>query len=372
MFKRLPPTGTGSEGLNLTMYSFSQINSNARRLFLVSSTIATLLLLQGCYYVQAINGHRDVMKNRQPIDEVLANPEAGSELKEKLRLVQEARRFATEQLRLPDNESYSSYADLGRDYVVWNVFAAPEFSVDAKQWCFPVAGCVAYRGYFAQDPAEEKAESLRKDGYDVAVGGVAAYSTLGRFADPVLNTMMRWSDTQLVAVIFHELAHQVLYVKGDSRFNESFATAVADIGIRRWLVMRNEDEILQNYRNSRERQRALVRIVEQARSDLAVLYDAEIEPHVMRSDKERIFARLARDVDALNEQSAAPGRIALAEPLNNARLVSLGLYEGWSEAFRNIYDECAEDLECFYSRSRELADLSHEERRAQMTMLNEQ
>ncbi len=353
------------------MYSFSQINSNARRLVMVLSTVATLLLLQGCYYVQAINGHRDVMKSRQPIDEVLENPGAASELKDKLRLVQQARQFATEQLLLPDNDSYTTYADLERDYVVWNVFAAPEFSVDAKQWCFPVAGCVAYRGYFAQDSAEAKAESLRKDGYDVAVGGVAAYSTLGRFADPVLNTMMRWSDTQLVAVIFHELAHQVLYVKGDSRFNESFATAVADIGIRRWLTMRDEDEILRNYRNSRERQRALVRIVEQARSDLAALYDSDIEPQVMRNNKERIFATLIRDVEALNEQSAAPGRIALAEPLNNARLVSLGLYEGWSEAFRNIYDECVQELECFYSRSRELADLSHEERRARMTVLNE-
>lgn len=339
---------------------------------LALSAVVALLLLQGCYYVQAINGHRDVMKSRQPIDEVLANPEISSELKDKLRLVQEARQFATEQLRLPDNDSYSSYADLERDYVVWNVFAAPEFSMDAKQWCFPVAGCVAYRGYFSQDSAETSAEFLQKDGYDVAVGGVAAYSTLGRFADPVLNTMMRWSDTQLVAVIFHELAHQVLYVKGDSRFNESFATAVADIGIRRWLVMRNEDEILRNYRNSRERQRALVRVVEQARSDLAALYDSDIEPQVMRNDKERIFATLVRDVEALNEQSAAPGRIALAEPLNNARLVSLGLYEGWSEAFRNIYDECAQELECFYSRSRELADLSHEERLAQMTLLNEQ
>lgn len=333
--------------------------------------VATLLLLQGCYYVQAINGHRDVMKSRRPIDQVLAHPGTSSELKEKLRLVQQARQFAIDELRLPDNDSYLSYADLERDYVVWNVFAAPEFSVQAKEWCFPVAGCVAYRGYFLQDNANAQAEFLRKDGYDVAVSGVAAYSTLGRFADPVLNTMMQWSDTQLVAVIFHELAHQVLYVKGDSRFNESFATAVADIGIRRWLVMRNEDEILHAYRNSRQRQRALVELVEETRSSLTALYASAIEPQAMRRDKQRIFARLVRDVEALNDRSAAPGRIALAEPLNNARLVSLGLYEGWSEAFRNIYDECAFELECFYSKSRELADLSHEERLARMTALNE-
>lgn len=350
----------------------SQITLPVRRLLLALSAAAALLLLQGCYYVQAINGHRDVMKSRQPIDEVLANPDTASELKDKLLLVQQARRFATEQLQLPDNDSYSSYADLKRDYVVWNVFAAPEFSVQAKQWCFPVAGCVAYRGYFSQAAAEEKAESLRTDGYDVAVGGVAAYSTLGRFADPVLNTMMQWSDTQLVAVIFHELAHQVLYVKGDSRFNESFATAVADVGIRRWLVMRNEDEILRNYRNSRLRQRALVKVVEQARASLAAMYDSGGEPQVLRQEKQQIFARLVREVEALNVQSAAPGRIALAEPLNNARLVSLGLYEGWSEAFRNIYEDCRQELECFYSQSRELADLSQQERLARMTTLNEQ
>ncbi|MEX0976012.1 MAG: aminopeptidase [Woeseia sp.] len=331
-----------------------------------------VLFLQGCYYVQAINGHREVMKSRTPIDEVLASPETTDELKDKLRVVQQARQFATDQLRLPDNDSYGSYADLQREYVVWNVFAAPEFSLNAKQWCFPVAGCVAYRGYFAEDAAEAKAESLRKDGFDVAVGGVAAYSTLGRFADPVLNTMMQWSDTQLVAVIFHELAHQVLYVKGDSRFNESFATAVADIGIRRWLVMRDEDDILSTYRNSRQRQRALVKVVEQARSSLAALYDSDSEPQVMRQEKQGIFARLVRDVEALNEQSAAPGRIALAAPLNNARLVSLGLYEGWSEAFRNIYNECMQELECFYRQSRELADLSHEERLVRMATLNGQ
>ncbi len=356
----------------MSIHLISQITLPKRRRVLALSAVAALLLLQGCYYVQAINGHRDVMKSRRPIDQVLTNPDISSELKEKLRLVQQARRFAIDQLQMPDNDSYLSYADLERDYVVWNVFAAPEFSVQARQWCFPVAGCVAYRGYFSQDAAEEKAESLRTDGYDVAVGGVAAYSTLGRFADPVLNTMMQWSDTQLVAVIFHELAHQVLYVKGDSRFNESFATAVADFGIRRWLIMRNEDEILHTYRNSRQRQRALVELVEETRSSLTALYASAIEPQVMRQDKQRIFAGLIREVEVLNEQSAAPGRIALAEPLNNARLVSLGLYEGWSEAFRNIYDECVQELECFYTRSRELADLSHEERLARMTKLNEQ
>jgi predicted aminopeptidase len=187
-------------------------------------------------HMQAIRGQIEVMHARQPIPEVIADEESPDELRKRLATVQEARDFAVEELLLADNKSYRSYADLGRDYVVWNVFAAPEFSLEPKTWCYPVAGCVAYRGYFAEEAARKKAQTLSDDGFDVAVGGVSAYSTLGRFSDPVLNTMMRWPDTQLIATIFHELAHQKLYVKGDTEFNESFATAVADIGIKRWLA----------------------------------------------------------------------------------------------------------------------------------------
>jgi predicted aminopeptidase len=168
---------------------------NRNRLIFLSCLVMVVLLvhLQGCYYMQAIHGHMEVMKSRRALGEVLADPSAPADLKERLMLVQEARQFAVDELGLPDNESYRSYANLERDYVVWNVFAAPEFSLEPKRWCFPVAGCVAYRGYFSRESAEAQVERLREDGYDVAVGGVAAYSTLGRFADPVLNTMMRWS-----------------------------------------------------------------------------------------------------------------------------------------------------------------------------------
>ena len=168
------------------------------------------------------------------------------ELAARLRLVQEARQFSVDELGLPDNKSYRTYADIERDFVIWNVIAAPEFSTQPKTWCFPVAGCVGYRGYFSQDGARRESEKLKAKGFDVVVGGVAAYSTLGKFNDPVINSMMNWDDVELVGVLFHELAHQVLYVKGDTGFNESFATAVEEFGVHcgglnraaRWMTSR--------------------------------------------------------------------------------------------------------------------------------------
>ena len=188
-------------------------------------------LLSACYYVQATRGQIEVLSKREPIDEVLASPETDDELGRRLRLVQEAREFSIDELGLPDNDSYRSYSDLERDFVVWNVFAAPEFSLQAREWCYPIVGCVSYRGYFSETAAREEADRLARKGFDVAVGGVPAYSTLGNFADPVLSTMMRWDDVRLVSTLFHELAHQVLYIKDDTAFNESFATAVEEIGI---------------------------------------------------------------------------------------------------------------------------------------------
>ncbi len=182
--------------------------------------------LGGCYYMQAAAGQWEVIRNREPVADVINDADTPSELVERLRIVDAARDYSIEQLGLPDNKSYRSYTDLERDFVVWNVFAAPEFSLQPKRWCFPVAGCVSYRGYFKKESAIRESERLADKGFDVAVGGVVAYSTLGKFSDPLLNTMMRWDDVRLVAVLFHELAHQVVYVKGDSGFNESFATAV--------------------------------------------------------------------------------------------------------------------------------------------------
>src|SRR5438876_7211762 len=199
---------------------------------------AACVLLSGCatpYLLQAASGEWQLLHRRVPIDSLLADPRTPPALRGHLEEVRAAREFASRELHLPDNASYRSYADIGRPYVVWNVVAAPEFSAEPKRWCFPVAGCVAYRGYFHERRAREFAAALAVRGFDVAVDGVPAYSTLGRFADPVLSSMLRYGDDELAATIFHELAHQLLYVRDDSQFNEAFASTVEDEGLERWL-----------------------------------------------------------------------------------------------------------------------------------------
>jgi predicted aminopeptidase len=331
--------------------------------------IAALFVLEGCYYVQAVRGHMDVMHRSRSVTEVLDDPDAPQSLKERLERVQEARRFSVEELELPDNESYRSYADLDREFVVWNVLAAPEFSLQAKQWCFPVAGCVAYRGYFAEKAAHREAEKLSERGYDVAVGGVSAYSTLGRFSDPVLNTMMRWSDTDVVTTLFHELAHQKVYVKNDTQFNESFATAVAEIGVERWFAARKEAGLLNVYLERKALRREMLQLVEDAKIRLAALYDLDIDAAEMRRRKDLVLSELSRDANTLLSANGTAAPAWLGGALNNARLVSLGLYEGWLPAFREVYKDCNGKLACFYDIAREFANLPRDERNARLIVL---
>ncbi len=321
----------------------------------LSVVVVVLVCLPGCYYMQAVRGQLDVMSKREPIDEVIASSDTPADLAARLKLVKDARQFSIDELKLPDNDSYRSYADIERDYVVWNVIAAPEFSMEPKQWCFPVAGCVNYRGYFAEDAARREAARLQERGFDVAVGGVAAYSTLGRFSDPVLNTMMRWEDVDLIAVLFHELAHQEFYVKGDSGFNESFASAVEEFGIQRWLESRGRIDELAAYQDGRELGRRLMQLVELARDDLAKIYALDIEVEAMRARKQE---RLDRLTAALNLELEASGRETpdwLDNGLNNARLASMILYDGRLPEFRALLRACEDDIECFYAAASKLA-----------------
>lgn len=320
----------------------------------VLAVLACAASLCGCYYMQAAQGQLDVMSKRQPIDEVIADEDTPDELVRRLELVDEARQFAVDVLYLPDNDSYRSYADIDRDYVVWNVFAAPEFSLEPKTWCFPVAGCVAYRGYFSEEAARKKAAELSTDGYDVAVGGVRAYSTLGRFDDPVLNTMMRWDDADLVATIFHELAHQILYVKDDTEFNESFATAVAEIGLEMWLEERGEMAEFEGYRERRDVSQRIGELVLAARAELEALYRTRISTEMMRERKARRLEVLRVAIRDELARSGRTGPIWTDEELNNARLVSIGLYLGRVEEFRGLFESCGRELGCFYQRASSL------------------
>ena len=341
--------------------------------FLRALTRLLVLMLclstSGCYYLQAAAGQWQVIKKREPIETVIRDTSTPAQLVERLTLVQQARAFSVDELALPDNKSYRSYADIERDYVVWNVFAAPEFSLEPRRWCFPIAGCVSYRGYFSRQAAYDESERLARKGFDVMVGGVSAYSTLGNFDDPVLSSMLRWDDLQLVAVLFHELAHQVLYVKGDTGFNESFATAVEEFGMQRWLSSRGQHDDIAAYRERRELRQDLMALVASARDDLRTVYAAADSDEDKRRRKRARLEQLARVASARLEQSGRDPARWLRGELNNARLASMALYEGHLPAFRALLADCDEDLRCFYAQAGDLAKLKKPARDAALAAL---
>ena len=329
------------------------------------------LLLPSCYYLQAAGGQLEVLRKRAPIDRLLADPDTPAALAARLSLIRDAREFSITELGLPDNGSYRSFADLDRDYVVWNVVAAPEFSVEPRTWCFPVSGCVAYRGYFSERRARAKAAQLKARGQDVFVGGVTAYSTLGIFADPVLSTMLGRDDTALVALLFHELAHQRLYLPGDTAFSESFASAVEELGVERWLRARARGDQWRRYRARKALAGALTGMALAARDDLAALYAAPLS----RGEKRRAkAARLEALAAALARRALAHGVDArearFAQPLNNARLALWSAYEGHVPAFRRLFRNCGEDFPCFYARAARLAKLDAAERQRRLAALS--
>ena len=321
--------------------------------------------LSGCYYMQAAKGHIDLMSKREPISELLEDSSTEPDLARRLKLVSEARDFSITELKLPDNDSYRSYADLGRQQVLWNLFATEEFSLEPKTWCYPIIGCVAYRGYFSNDTARRKAEGLSEEGYDVALGGVTAYSTLGKFNDPVLNTMMAWDDVRLIGVLFHELAHQVVYIKDDTTFNESFATAVEEAGLERWLESRGESELLESFHRRKALEQDILALVDAARGRLEVVY-AGSDPEQMQRDKQSVFADLSDAVEQRLEQSGLPPRHWLVGELNNAKLVPLALYEAHVPAFRSLLDRCNGDFGCFFEEVERIGDYEADARNAEL------
>ena len=328
------------------------------------------LLLSSCYYLQAAGGQLEVLRKRESIDRLLDDPDTPAALAARLSLVRAAREFSITELGLPDNGSYRSFAALDRDYVVWNVVAAPEFSVEARTWCFPIAGCVAYRGYFSQRRARAKAAQLKAEGQDVFVGGVTAYSTLGIFDDPVLSTMLGRDDTALVALLFHELAHQRLYLPGDTAFSESFASAVEELGVERWLSARARGDQWRRYRARKALADALTALALAARDDLAALYAGPLSPAEKRRAK---AARLEALAAALTRRTLAHGVDArearFAQPLNNARLALWSAYERHVPALRRLFRNCGEDFQCFYASAAQLAQLDAAERERRLAAL---
>jgi predicted aminopeptidase len=322
------------------------------------------------YYAQAVQGHVKILLARRSIDSLLADPATPPVLQERLRLVREIRDFASRELHLPENGSYRSYADIKRDAVVYNVIAAPEFSLQPLTWCFPVAGCVNYRGYYDPQAAENFAASLRGQGYETDLYGVSAYSTLGWFEDPVLNTFINWSEAALAGQIFHELAHQQLYVKDDSSFNEAFAEVVEGEGVKRWLSRKGQNPAAATTERQ-VRQQAFIDLLLQARKELEALYASGKSVEVMREEKKAVFARLRQRYQVLRDESWQ-GYCGFDRwfdrPVNNARLASIATYHDRKPPFLALLQRSEGDLPRFY---REVAELARRPRAERDKILTE-
>ncbi|WP_085593953.1 MULTISPECIES: aminopeptidase [unclassified Pseudomonas] len=335
--------------------------------------ILMLLLLNGCssagYYSQLASGQLQLLRARTPVTQVLADPSRDATLRAHLAQSQRARTFASEHLHLPDNRSYRLYVDIGRPYVVWNVFATPEFSLAPQTHCFPIAGCVAYRGYYSQGAARGEAALLQLKGLDVAVGGVEAYSTLGWFDDPIISSMLHWGDERLATLIFHELAHQRFYVKDDTEFNESFATFVEQEGTRQWRAYRGLPPATDGQLRQRDQ---FTQLVLDTRKRLEQLYALPLPAEQMRQRKVQEFERMRQDYRQLRDsQWAGSNRYDawINTPLNNARLLPFGLYDQWVPAFAALFKQVHGDWPAFYGAVEKLGRQPVDKRKAALTAL---
>jgi len=324
--------------------------------------------LGGCstlgYYAQSIDGQMEVWDKQQPITELLAAPDTPEPLREKLQTVLTIREFAITELALPDNDSFRSYADLQRPFVVWNVFAAKPFEMSLQRWCFPFAGCVGYRGYFSKTDAQNFAEQIAREGLETYVSGVAAYSTLGWFDDPLLNTVINRQPARIAGLIFHELAHQQLYVEDDTAFNEGFASTVELEGVRRWLALHGDEQQRRAYAQFRQRQDDFVTVVTAARDRLQELYKQPLAEADMRDRKMAIKAKLRQQYQQLKEQWAGyDGYDAwFAQDLNNAQLAAVTTYRDNVPAFQRLLAAQGGDMAAFYRACVELGEMPAEQR----------
>jgi predicted aminopeptidase len=324
------------------------------------------------YYVQAIEGQFELVHKARPIPQVIADPATPQPLKDKLARAVLIRDFASAELHLPDNGSYRRYADLKRPYVVWNVFAAPEFSITPKDWCFPFAGCVGYKGYFSKAGADKFAADLAKRGDDVYTGGVPAYSTLGWLDDPILNTFIHYPDSELARLVFHELAHQVAYAKGDSTFNESFAVTVEQNGIERWLATNGTLEQRKEFDAAQSRRQQFVELVTRYRARLGDLYAEPLSAEVMRQRKRAVQMEMRTAYEQLKQNwNGYAGYDAwIGQPLNNAQFASIAIYTQMVPTFQRILRDNDGDLTRFYAQVKRLAGMKKAERDAELSTLS--
>lgn len=322
------------------------------------------------FYSQALRGQREIFARAEPIEELLAELPPSDRLRQKLGLIADIRQFACDELHLPVVGQYEQYADLGREHVIWVVFAAPEFSVEAKTWWYPIVGRVKYRGYFSEADAREEAGRLKKKGYDLAIGGVDAYSTLGWLPDPVLNTFLKRSDAELAELLFHELAHRRVFLPGDTDFNEAFATAVGQEGARRWLTARGRVADLHRYQRELAATREFTRFVLAEREALGALYQQHHhEPReILRERKVEAFALMRKRAEKVRARWGASPLIRrwFSRLQNNASLNTLATYYDLVPAFQSMLAQHGGDMPAFFLAVEDMKPLSKKERRAKL------
>lgn len=339
--------------------------------------LAALLLVPGCstirYYAQATQGQMSMLWKARPVQAWIDDAGIPEDLRRRLGHLRQIRDFASTELGLPDNGSYRRYASLGRSFAVWNVVATPEFSTRPREWCFPFAGCVSYKGWFSEAPARAAAEDLRREGLDVVVYGVPAYSTLGWFDDPALDTFIRYPRPELARLLFHELAHQVVYAPGDSTFNESFATAVELAGVQRWLDRHGTPAERDEFALMQRRKADFLGLIAETRKQLDDLYAGPDAPDVMRRRKAEAFAGLRERYESLKRQwgGFAGYDRWFAQPLSNAHLASLVTYHEWVPAFGRLLERHGGDLRALYREAQRLKALGVEARRTELERIGD-
>lgn len=336
--------------------------------FLVFILISSTLALSSCstlhYYTQSIQGQLSILYNREDIDQLLKSQQTNTFLKTKLQQVKTIRQFASQSLQLPDNKSYLYYTDLHRPYVVWNVFAAPEFSLKPYTWCYPIVGCVSYRGYFKENDAHSLAQQLSDQGNDVYVTGIAAYSTLGWFDDPLLSSMIRWRERALAGLIFHELSHQVVYISNETAFNEAFASAVERIGSLQWLIENHQAEDVQRYLGYLNAQNDFRNLLNKTRIKLSVLYESNVSAEDKRNRKAAIITEMKSDYAVLKQTwpSGIHFDLWFKTTVNNARFTSSMTYLQKIPAFYALFLEENGDWLRFFKRIKRMEKVDQKTR----------
>jgi len=311
----------------------------------------------------------DLMSKQRPIIDVIEDKSSSKALKQKLALAQRARQFASEQLYLPDNDSYKHYADLERPYVVWNVVATQAYSIKPKEWCYFIVGCLSYRGVFDKQEAEQLAEQLKTEGMDVSVFGTAAYSTLGYFDDPLLNTMMRHGDASLVGVMFHELAHQTVYVENDTAFNEAFATAVEQEGLRRWFNQVGKPGEYEAYLQKKRYRHEFYSLITTTRKALDKSFNTAEKEADKQRQKEQIYIGFKADYQQWRKASQYPGFDNwMQRDLNNSHLALIATYQELVPTFINMLASVDGDMQKFYEMVKTIGEKDKQARQSVLAL----